>query len=61
MVTKDYPFPFPFLQDLLPGAKALRMMDNVIKQLDLLPQDLEDFYGRQIIALLEKKCLTKSV
>lgn len=44
-------------RDLLPGAKALRMLDNVMKQLEELPEDLKDFYGRQLIARIEKKCL----
>lgn len=44
-------------RDLIPGAKALRMMDNVIRQLDDLPKELKDFYGRQIINKVTKKCL----
>ena len=46
-------------KDLLPAAKASRMLDNVWHQLDSLPEDYRDFYGRQLIARLEKKCLTK--
>ena len=44
-------------KDLLPAAKALRMLDNVTKQLEDLPTDYKDFYGRQLIARIEKKCL----
>jgi len=46
-------------RDLLPGAKATRMLDNVLKQLEDLPAEYRDFYARQLIARLEKKCLTK--
>jgi tRNA wybutosine-synthesizing protein 5 len=45
-------------RDLLPAAKSLRMLDNVMRQLDSLPQELKDFYGRMLIARIEKKCLT---
>jgi hypothetical protein len=44
-------------KDLLPGAKALRMLDNVVKQLDLLPPVYKDFYTRMLTAKLEKKGL----
>lgn len=43
-------------KDLLPAAKAKRMLDNVIKQLEGLPIDIKDFYGQQLIAAIEKKC-----
>lgn len=46
-------------KDLLPGAKSLRMLDNVMKQLDLLPADIKDFYGRRLISRIEQKCLSK--
>ena len=46
-------------RDLLPAAKATRMLDNVIKQLDELPAEARDFYARQLIARLDKKCLVK--
>ena len=46
-------------KDLLPAAKSLRMMDNVLKQLESLPQDYRDFYARQLIARIEAKCLSK--
>jgi tRNA wybutosine-synthesizing protein 5 len=43
-------------KDLLPAAKSLRMLDNVIKQLEQLPLEYKDFYARQLIAKIEKKC-----
>ncbi len=46
-------------RDLLPGAKALRMLDNVIRQLDDLPEELRDFYGRQLMIKIDKKCLSQ--
>jgi tRNA wybutosine-synthesizing protein 5 len=46
-------------RDLLPAAKALRMLDNVWHQLDTLPPQYRDFYGRQLIARIESKCLSK--
>ena len=46
-------------KDLLPAAKALRMVDNVWHQLDNLPEQYRDFYGRQLIARIQSKCLTK--
>ena len=44
-------------KDLLPASKSLRMLDNVIRQLDELPSEYKDFYGRQLISKIEKKCL----
>jgi hypothetical protein len=46
-------------KDLLPAAKSMRMLDNVWHQLDSLPEQYRDFYGRQLIARLEQKCLSK--
>ena len=46
-------------RDLLPAAKASRMLDNVWHQLDTLPDEYRDFYARQLIARLETKCLIK--
>ena len=46
-------------RDLLPAAKAIRMLDNVWHQLDNLPDEYRDFYGRQLIARIESKCLIK--
>jgi len=48
-------------RDLLPAAKAMRMLDNVIKQLEDLPADYKDFYARQLIARIEKKCLANPI
>lgn len=44
-------------KDLLPGAQALRMLDNVIKQLDQLPPVYRDFYTRRLTAKLDRKGL----
>ena len=46
---------------LLPAAKASRMLDNVMKQLDELPSEYKDFYGRQLIERVSKKCLRKPI
>ncbi len=46
-------------RDLLPGAKAMRMLDNVIRQVNMLPPDYRDFYGRQLMSKLESKLLLK--
>ena len=48
-------------KDLLPAAKALRMLDNVTRQLEELPAEYKDFYGRQLIAKIEKKCLQSPI
>ena len=45
-------------KDLLPAAKAMRMLDNVWHQLDGLPEQYRDFYARQLISRLEEKCLS---
>ena len=46
-------------RDLLQGAKGLRMLDNVMRQLDSLPEEIRDFYGRMMIARISKKVLSK--
>jgi tRNA wybutosine-synthesizing protein 5 len=48
-------------KDLLPAAKSLRMLDNVIKQLETLPAEYRDFYARQLISRIEAKCLNESL
>ena len=48
-------------KDLIPAAKSLRMLDNVIRQLEGLPADYKDFYGRQLVAKIEKKCLQNCI
>ncbi|XP_040583251.1 tRNA wybutosine-synthesizing protein 5 [Lepeophtheirus salmonis] len=48
-------------KDLVPAANADRMLINIIKQLELLPQDYRDFYGRQLINKIKKKCLTHEI
>ena len=44
-------------KDLVPGAKAITMLDNVMRQLQSLPEDVKDFYGRRLIARIQTKCL----
>ena len=46
-------------RDLVPAGKAIRMLDNCTRQLDSLPEELRDFYGRMLISRIEKKCLSK--
>jgi len=46
-------------KDLLPAAKGLSMLDKVIDQLQVLPDDCRDFYARHMILKLESKCLSK--
>ena len=46
-------------RDLAPAAKAIRMLDNCTRQLDSLPEELRDFYGRVLISRIEKRCLSK--
>ena len=46
-------------KDLVPAAKAMRMLDNVWHQLDDLPEQYRDFYARQLISRLESKCISK--
>ncbi len=48
-------------RDLLPAAKAMRMLDNVCRQLQDLPEDIQDFYGRMLISKIEKKCLNRAI
>ena len=48
-------------KDLLPAAKSLRMLDNVIKQLETLPDEYRDFYARQLISRIEAKCLSTTM
>ena len=48
-------------KDLLQAAKAKRMMDNVLKQLEELPSDIKDFYARQLIMKIEKRCLVEKI
>merc|ERR1719309_516732 len=43
-------------RDHLPAAKALRMLDNVMKQLQDLPEDYRDFYARRLVKRIQDKC-----
>jgi tRNA wybutosine-synthesizing protein 5 len=46
-------------KDLLPAARGLKMLSNVIGQLKALPDDYKDFYARQLINKLESQCLLR--
>jgi len=46
-------------KDHLPGAKAMRMLDNVMKQLQELPEEYKDFYARRLVLRLQDKCYNK--
>jgi len=46
-------------KDHLPGAKAMRMLDNVMKQLQELPMEYKDFYARKLVLRLQEKCYNK--
>jgi len=46
-------------KDHLPGAKAIRMLDNVMKQLQELPMEYKDFYARKLVLRLQEKCYYK--
>ena len=35
------------------------MLDNVVKQLELLPNTYKDFYARLAVQKLKKKCYTE--
>jgi len=43
-------------KDHLPAAKAMRMLDNVMKQLHDLPEDYRDFYARKMVKRVQEKC-----
>lgn len=47
-------------KDHLPAAKAQRMMDNVIRQLNDLPPEYKDFYARKLIDRIKDKCFLKT-
>jgi len=46
-------------KDHLPAAKAMRMLDNVMKQLHDLPEDYRDFYARKLVVRIQDKCFRK--
>jgi len=46
-------------KDHLPGAKAMRMLDNVMKQLQELPEEYKDFYARRLVLRVQDKCYRK--
>eukprot|EP00088_Acartia_fossae_P071060 TRINITY_DN9675_c0_g1_i3.p1 TRINITY_DN9675_c0_g1~~TRINITY_DN9675_c0_g1_i3.p1 ORF type:complete len:311 (-),score=38.65 TRINITY_DN9675_c0_g1_i3:8-940(-) len=46
-------------KDLAPGGKSLAMLDNVVKQLKLLPPVYADFYARRVVQKIQDKCYLK--
>jgi len=46
-------------KDHLPGSKAMRMLDNVMRQLQELPEEYKDFYARRLVLRLQDKCYSK--
>ena len=47
-------------KDHLPAAKAMRMLDNVMKQLQDLPEEYRDFYARRLVLRVQEKCYSKT-
>ena len=47
-------------KDHLPAAKAMRMLDNVMKQLQDLPEEYRDFYARRLVLRVQEKCYSKA-
>lgn len=46
-------------RDLLPARKAMDMLNRILKQIEILPRDQRDFYGRLMINEIGTKCLSK--
>ena len=46
-------------KDHLPAAKAMRMLDNVMRQLQDLPEEYKDFYARRLVLRVQEKCYSK--
>ena len=49
------------LESELLSLKKIRVSSYVAKQLNSLPDEYRDFYGRQLISRLERKCLTNPI
>jgi tRNA wybutosine-synthesizing protein 5 len=47
-------------KDLTPASRAMQIMDRALKALEELPDSYKDFYGRRLIAKIEKKSLVHS-
>ena len=47
-------------KDHLPAAKAMRMLDNVMRQLQDLPEEYKDFYARRLVLRVQEKCYSKT-
>lgn len=46
-------------KELVPGAKSLLMLDNIIKQLNMLPPVYRDFYARRVADKVQASCCNK--
>lgn len=44
-------------KDHVPAARAMQMLGNVLKQLEILPKTYRDFYGRKLIQKIQQQCL----
>ncbi|GLH09717.1 Hypoxia-inducible factor 1-alpha inhibitor [Gryllus bimaculatus] len=42
-------------KDLVPAARALLAVENAVKQLDVLPEEYRQFYGKRMIRALENR------
>ena len=47
-------------KDHLPAAKAMRMLDNMMRQLQDLPEEYKDFYARRLVLRVQEKCFSKT-
>ena len=44
-------------KDLLPGSRALQVMDRAVKILEELPEEYKDFYVKRLMIRLQQKGL----
>ena len=47
-------------KDHLLAVKAMRMLDNMMKQLQDLPEEYKDFYARKLVSRVQEKCYSKT-
>ena len=46
-------------KDLIPGSRALQVLDRALKILDDLPNDYKDFYARRMVIKTRQKAYNK--
>ena len=46
-------------KDVLPGIRALQVMDRALKILEELPDEYKDFYARRLVSKIESKAYVK--